>query len=62
MASDIESTHDSFEDVMRCFSFRVRNQEGENMLGLYQEHNLRVYELILSKEGGTSYHIQNWGE
>ena len=38
----IGSTRDGFEDVMGCFSFGVRNQEGENMLGLCQEHNLRV--------------------
>ena len=30
----IGSTCDGFEDVLGCFSFRVRNQEGENMLGL----------------------------
>ena len=33
---------DGFEEVMECFSFGVRNQERENMLGLCQEHNLRV--------------------
>ena len=36
------STCDGFEDVMGCFGFGVRNQEGENKLGLCQEHNLRV--------------------
>ena len=27
---------------MGYFGFGVKNQEGENMLGLCQEHNLRV--------------------
>ena len=27
---------------MGCFTFGVRNQKGENMLGLRQEQNLRV--------------------
>ena len=27
---------------MGCFGFGVRNQEGENIVGLCQEHNLRV--------------------
>ena len=36
------SMRDGFEGVMGCFSFGVRNQEGEN----------------LSKEVGTSHHIQ----
>ena len=38
----IGSTHDGFKDVMGCFNFGVRNQEEENILGLCQEHNLRV--------------------
>ena len=32
MNCDIGSTRDGFEDVIGCFSFGVRNQEGENML------------------------------
>ena len=36
---------------MGCFSFGVRNQEGENMLGLCQEHNLRFI---------NSYYQQRW--
>ena len=32
--------HDGFEDVIGCFSFGVRKQEGENMLGLCHDHNL----------------------
>ena len=42
MNCHIGSTCDGFEDVMGCFSFGVRNQEEKNMLGLCQEHNLRV--------------------
>ena len=42
MNCHIRSMHDGFEDVMGCFSFGVRNQEGEIMRGLYQVHNLRV--------------------
>ena len=42
MNCHIGSMSDGFEDVMGCFSFGVRNQEGENMLRLCQEHNLRV--------------------
>ena len=34
MNCHIGSTCDGVEDVMGCFSFGVRNQEGENMLGL----------------------------
>ena len=30
------SMHDGFEDLMGCFSFGVRNQKGENMLGMCQ--------------------------
>ena len=42
MNCHIGSTRDGFEDFMGCFSFGVRNQEGENMLGLCQGHKLRV--------------------
>ena len=34
---------------MGCFSFRVRNQEEENMLGLGPEHNLRVMSTYYQK-------------
>ena len=34
---------------MGCFSFGVRNKEGENMLGLCQEHKLRVMNLYYRK-------------
>ena len=53
---------------MGCFSFGVRNQEGENMLGLCQEHNLRVMNsyyrnrrehLITYKNGGNKSQIDN---
>ena len=30
----IGSTQDGFKDVVGCFKFGVRNQKGENMLGL----------------------------
>ena len=62
----IGSTCDGFEDVMGCFSFGVRNQEGENKLGLCQEHNLRVMNkyyrkkqehLITNKSGGLENQI-----
>ena len=42
MNCQIESTPDGFEDVVGCLSFGVRNQEGENMLGICQERNLSV--------------------
>ena len=42
MNCHIGSKCDGFEDVMGCLSFGVRKQEEENMLGLCQEHNLRV--------------------
>ena len=42
MNCHIGSTCDGFEDVIGCFSFGMRNQKGENMLGLCLEHNLRV--------------------
>ena len=32
MNCHIGSTRDGFEDVMGCFSFGVRNQEGENIV------------------------------
>ena len=60
MNCHIVSTGDGSDGVMGCFSFGVRNQERENMLGLCQEHNLS-YKLIVSKEGGASHHIQEWG-
>ena len=33
MNCHIESTHDGFDDVMGCFGFGVKKQEGEYMLG-----------------------------
>ena len=66
MNCHVGSTHDGFEDVMGCFSFGVRNQEGENMLGLCQERNLRVMNsyyrkrqehLITCKSGGNESQI-----
>ena len=52
---------------MNChIGFGVRNQEGENMLGLCQEHNLRVLnsyyrkrreQFITYKRGGNERHI-----
>ena len=62
MNCHIGSMRDGFEDVIGCFSFGVRNHEGENMLGLGQEHNLRVMNsyyqkkrehLITYKSGGN---------
>ena len=41
MNCHIGSVCDGF-DVMGCFCFGVRNQEEKNMVGLCQEHNLRV--------------------
>ena len=49
MNCHIGSTCDGFEDVTGYFSFGVRNQEGENILGLCQEHNLRVMNLYYQK-------------
>ena len=42
MNCHIGSKYDGFEDVIGCFSFGVRKQEGEYMLELCPEHNLRV--------------------
>ena len=54
MNCHIGSTHDGFEDVIGCFGFEVRNQEGESML------DLRVMDSLL-KEVERSHHIQEWG-
>ena len=54
MNCHIGSTRDGFEDVIGCFSFGVRNQEGESML------DLRVMDSLL-KEVERSHHIQEWG-
>ena len=60
------STRGGFEDMMGCFSFEVRNQQGGNMLGLCQEHKLRVMNsyyqkrqehLITYKGGGNESQI-----
>ena len=39
---------DGFDDVMRCFGLRERNQEGE-MLRLCQEHNMKVMNTYFKK-------------
>ena len=41
MNCHIGSSCDGFEHVMGCFRYGARNQEGENILGPCQEHNLR---------------------
>ena len=42
-------TRDDSEDVMRCFSFGVKNQEQENILGLCLVHKLRFITLYYRK-------------
>mgnify|MGYP001795072563 CR=1 FL=1 len=68
MNGHIGSTRDGFENVMGRFSFGVRNQEGENMLGLCQERNLRVLNsyyqkrqehLITYKSGGNESCVED---
>ena len=61
----IGSTFDSLEGMMGCFSSGVRQQEGKNILGLCQEHNLRVLNSyyrkrrlhIMYKSGGNGSQI-----
>ena len=66
MNSHIGMRQDGFEDVMGCFGFGERNQEGEEMLRLCQEHNLRVMntyfkkkreQLITYKSGGNESQV-----
>ena len=51
----IGSTCDGFEDVIGCFSFGVRNLEGENML---VAQPVMSYELIIIIERGWNMHIK----
>ena len=66
MNCHIGSTHDGFENMMGCSSFGVSNQEGENMLGLCREDNLRAMNscygkrlehIITYKSGGNESQI-----
>ena len=59
LSCHIGSTRDGFEDVIGCFSSRIRHQETEHMLGLLRALP-ENYKLILSKEAGASHHIQEW--
>ena len=47
--------------MIGCFSFAVRNQEGENMLGLCQEHNLRLMSSYYRKKQEHLIIYKSWG-